>query len=264
MGPVTPDGEALPSRPHSGQQTLGLSVPRPPHSQEGPGAKTQRGPRTLSPRPFLPAKTAPPLAQQCRGQPGVLPPRRPPLLVLLPKPLCWLLQLSIPTLLKPLLPTPHPTCLLQAPAACSASPRGIYRHLKLSPKNRSSLPKPASPIFPSVRCRHLRLVFSGARPLFPAPPPASLHSPAKRPSPKGEQVVFSLTSGPCCAHIGHMLTSSLESQGSPGAPNSAQGSGSRQPLWGQSARTAQHCFSHQFVTSYCESSISDGKRLIPA
>lgn len=193
----------------------GFVCPPPSPPSREPGSHSQWGPRTLSPRPSLPAKTAPPLTQQGGGQPGLLRPRAPSLLaLLLPKPHCWLLQLSVPTLLKSLPPAPHPACLLRAPAACLASPRGIYRHLKLSPKNRSSLPKPAAPIFPSVRCRHLRPVFSGARPLLPAPP-ASPHSPKRDLPPRENRRVFSLTSGPCRARSGHMLTSSPGSQGVP-------------------------------------------------
>ena len=89
---------------------------------------------TLNPQSPSPA-VAPPLALKGRCHPGVFLPGSLPT-----EPLNWLLQPSTPTK-----SPPPPLHLLQAPAAYMASPRGIYRHLKLAPKNSSSLPKPASP-----------------------------------------------------------------------------------------------------------------------
>lgn len=119
----------------------------------------------------------------------------------LPEPLCWLLPLHLHPLKSLPAPTSPPLSSARAPAACLPSPRGIYRHLKLTPKNSSSLPKPASPHLLFSRC-HTSAWSSGE--IGPCPHPTSCplatgHAPLPRETfPKWRPYQSSLTSGTCC------------------------------------------------------------------
>lgn len=128
-------------------------------------------------------------------------------------------------------PSPHyppPPTSAQAPAACMASPRGIHRHLKLAPKNSSSLPKPLLPSFPSDvnsawpsaemgPCPHLA---TGQAPCtFPRPGTSSkMQTPQVIPDP---EPLLPVPFRCPCASRGDTVPSSRGS----GAPKPAQGGG---------------------------------------
>lgn len=122
----------------------------------------------------------------------------------------------------PLKSLPHPRWLLEAPAACLASPCGIHRHLKLTPKNSSPPPRTcfSLPLDADTSAwssyRFLLLLLPPRSPLLPTP-----HHHLQRDCPPRWKLHprCSLTSCPAAPALATWGAFLSGGSGSPAAPN---------------------------------------------